>query len=412
MFGLKSSNKKFGILFGGQYSNADTWDVDNNNVAESPYRENYSFMSKTRFFLGNKNDFSVRVGKSRLKILGGPTNPSKPQRVSPLPAQDTDFPGGNIENVFTGNPEKITDWIQADRTEAALTGTHFLSSSSTLEWKLGYARQKQQSIYQHGFDYANIDNLVVSDVNYQWNRGQYHFFNFGTSFKIQRLRSTSVTLFEQYPDSNPRDIKKDSFDYKSGAFYFQYSYLDADSIEFDAALRVDSINLNWLELNNEIKETVPAPRLQLLVHHTDHLKQRVSYGLGYRAPLTFFESQHGNSERGYQVDIDDFELAHSAVHSISYNTPTYYLTFDVHYTRLLNMAYGFESFNNRIFYRNSEEKFNLWTADFLFGYKPFDWWLIEPSIEFFRYEDRYKRLLPTAAIEERIQLKSTIERQK
>ena len=143
----------------------------------------------------------------------------------------------------------------------------------------------------------------------------------------------------------------------------------------------------------------------------EHLTQRASYGYGYRAPLTFFESQHGNDENGYVVDIQELEKAHSAVYSLSYNTPDGYVTGGVHYTHLMNMAFGFESVGQEIMYRNDNSDYDLYVFDLLTGYKPIHDWLIEVSFEKFQYPRGYKRNLPTAAIEERVQLRSTYDSQ-
>lgn len=410
LYGWKNTSNDFGVVVGGQFTRAEAWDIDQNNVSEFPERENYSVMTKTRFHLGKKNDFTIRVGKSNLEILGGYWDPTKPTQVRPISAQESDFENGNVEKKFTGDPAKITDWVEIDRTESAITGTHYLNPNLTYDWKFGYARQAQQAIYQHGFDYANVDNLFVGDTSLKYSRGGNSIYTLGAFFKDQRLRSASETLFEQYPENDTRDIKKDSFDFSSNAIYLQYSYFLPEIIEIDLALRADYLKINWIDLNNEIESPVFAPRFQILHYLTHDLKQRFSYGLGYRAPLTFFESQHGNNESGYQVDINELEKAHSFVYSMSWNKPNYYLTGGVHYTHLQNMAYGFESFNQPIYYRNSSESYDIWVSDLLGGYKPFSWWLVEASVEFFQYEDGYRRNLPTAAIEQRYQLKSTIEK--
>ena len=405
------SSKRWGIATGGQFARNETWDLDNNLVAESPQRENYSVMAKSRILLGKKNDLSFRVGHSALEILGGYWDPTRPKDVRSLAAPDSAFVDGNVEKRFIGDPEQITDWVDIDRREAALTGTHYLTENTTFDWKVGFARQSQDAIYQHGFDYSNIDNIVVGDTNIKWALGSQHLFTFGVFVKDQRLRSLSQTLFEQFPDGDPLDIPKDSFDFKSNALYGQYSFLAGESLEIDLAIRADQVDINWLELVNQVKETVIAPRLQILHNFNEHLSERFSYGLGYRAPLTFFESQHGNFEGGYQVDITELEKAHSLVYSLSWNTPDYYITGGVHYTHLENMAFGFEVFNSPILYRNSDEDFDIWVADILLGFKPKSWWLLEASFEAFEYQDGYKIKLPTAAIERRVQLRSTIERQ-
>jgi outer membrane receptor for ferrienterochelin and colicin len=413
LFNKKLKNKKAGLILGGQYAKAESWDVDSNNVSEFPERENYSLMAKTRFLLGSKNDFTLRLGKSHLVILGGAADPTRPTQIRPIGgASEFDFEDGNVEKKFTGDPAKITDWVELDRSEAAAKGLHFLTSKINLEWGLGFARQEQKAIYQHGFDYANNDSLVVGDVNLKIAIGQNGMLTLGGFVKDQRLRSASEVLFEQYPDSDPRDIKKDSFNSSSYAAYIQYSHLISEKIELDFALRADHLNINWIELSNQISDTIFAPRFQVLHYLTHDLTQRFSYGLGYRAPLTFFESQHGNFEGGYEIDIDKLEKSQSLVYSLSLNKPNYYVTAGVHYTHLKNMAFGFESFNQPILYRNDEETYDIWASDLLIGYKIKPWWLVEASSEFFSYENGYKRNLPTAAIEERYQLKSKINKGK
>ena len=405
------SSKRWGIVTGGQYARNETWDLDNNLVSESPQRENYSVMAKSRVLLGKKNDLSFRVGHSALEILGGYWDPIRPTEVRSLAAPDTAFVDGSVEKRFIGNPAQITDWVDIDRREAALTGTHYLNDNTTLDWKVGFARQSQDAIYQHGFDYSNIDNILVGDASLKWAMGSQHLFTLGTFIKDQRLRSLSQILFEQFPEGDARDIPKDNFDNTSYALYGQYSFLAGEALEIDLAVRADQVDINWLELANQVQETVVAPRLQILHNFNDHLSERFSYGLGYRAPLTFFESQHGNFEGGYQVDITELEKAHSLVYSLSWNTPDYYVTGGIHYTHLKNMAFGFEVFNRPILYRNSEEDFDIWVVDLLTGFKPNSWWLLEASFEAFEYQDGYKIKLPTAAIERRVQLRSTIERQ-
>ena len=400
---LPNQNKRLGITLGGQYTLSNSWDEDKNGIAESPERANYSGMAKVRSLLNHQNDLSFRFGVANLNILGGPANPQKPFEVRKIPAQETDFIDGSVENTFIGDPFKVTDWVSLKRYEGAIHWTKYLSQSTTLSWNSGYARQEQSSIYQHGFDYAHNDNIFVSDLNIQWLSGPSHSFKTGLFHKIQRLRSASETLFVQ------NEIPKDNFDNNSYAGYFKYSYLHSDHLEMDLALRMDQIHINWLDLSNEINKSIVAPRYQVKHDITHHLSQRLSYGLGYRAPLTFFESQHGNNENGYQINITDLEKAHSAVYSLSYNTPHYYITLGSHYTILENMAYGFESQGQPILYQNTSESYEIWAHDLLLGYKLNPWWMLEGSVEFFAYEDGYTEKLPTAAIEERFQLKSSIE---
>jgi outer membrane receptor for ferrienterochelin and colicins len=404
MVSQRGESRKWGVSVGGQFSRNETWDVDQNSVSEMPQRQNGSAFLKGRFLLGNKNDISVRLGLADLEILGGFTPPVRPNQVRPIAPQESDFIDGSVHNQYIGAPQTIMDYVDIRRLESAVTGTHYISPDVTYEWRLGHARQQQTAIYQHGFDYANIDNMIVGDTQIKWAMNDSQSLSFGSFFKDQRLRSASQILFEQ------RGIRPDSFDSHSLALYGQYSHVIGNSIELDFALRADQVGINWLSLDNQIDDFILAPRFQVMHEITHHLTQRFSYGLGYRTPLTFFESQHGNNERGYEVDITDLEKAHSFVYSLSLNTTDYYITGGVHYTFLENMAYGFAEPLEPIAYRNTPESYDIWVADLLVGYKLTPWWLVEGSIEFFQYEDGYTRKLPTAAIERRTQLTSTIEK--
>lgn len=396
--GMTGASRKWGFYVSGQMARTDTWDKDGNNVSEIPERDLKNIMAKGRLLVGDV-DFSLRAGVSELEMLGGHVHPKKPDTVRPLAAGEADFVDGNVNNAFIGDPDKITDWIEVKRREVALNSSYKLSNETTINLNLGHANQEQSSIYMHGFDYANNDNIFVADLSAkkQLSKG---ILTAGLFAKDQRLRAESLTLFDR------QGLTKDNFDYLSSAAYVGYTHF-FDSWEFDLALRGDHINLRWLELDNKIDKTILAPRFQLMHFLSDHLTQRFSYGLGYRAPLTFFESQHGNNESGYELDIKDLEKSHSLVYSLSYNTETYYATLGTHYTHLQNMAYGWERYNQPILYLNDTRDYDITVADLLLGFEVNHDWLLESSFEIFHYSEGYKERLPTAAIEERLMFKST-----
>ncbi len=408
LWGKKNKEKSLGFVIGGSFHRNETWDEDNNNVAELPQREGMSLLAKGRWLFSEKDDLSVRIGHSELEILGGFRNPSRPTQVRPVAAGQSDFVDGSVEKPFIGDPFKITDWVSLKRTEVSANHTRLINENTTLYTKAGYARQNQEAIYQHGFDYAHIDNAFVGDISIEHYLKEDLSIKAGLFAKDERLRSASQALFERYAPSDPNDIAKDNFDYLSTAGYLGLNWF-GDNIDLSLALRADRVDINWLELTNEIQEWILAPRFLFLHRFNDHLTQRFSYGLGYRAPLTFFESAHGNEENGYEIDITRLEKAHSFVYSLSYNTPKGYVTGGVHYTHLDNMAFGFEEFNQPIRYRSSNEDFDIIVADLLLGYKPKEWWLLETSFEVFEYQNDYTRRLPTAAIEKRISLRSDFD---
>jgi outer membrane receptor for ferrienterochelin and colicins len=403
--GATSNDKKAGLVLVGQYSKTQTWDEDKNNISELPERENIGLMLKGRLQRAGKIDTSIRVSHTQLEILGGYSPPTKPSSVRSIPAAENSFNGerGDVDSQYVGDPLAITDWILMKRSEIAVNTTFYVNENTNVSLKTGLARQEQSSIYQHGFDYSNADNMWVADLNVEHVLNSSFVFTAGVFVKEQKLRSASRLLFEP-----PKDLPKDSFDYSSQALYTGLTFFFDDG-EIDLAFRLDHLEMNWLELTNSIDKWVLAPRLVIRHDITHDLVQRFSYGLGYRAPLTFFESQHGNNEGGYLININKLEKSHSLVYSLSYNKPKYYITGSSHYTNLKNMAYGFESFNTPINYLNSPTDHNVWVADLLIGRKFTQQWLVELSIEHFNFDQDYKRKLPTAAIENRLSLKSSLE---
>lgn len=404
MVSLPSLDRKWGVSFGGQFTGQESWDEDKNKVAESPQRENFNGLVKFRFLPNKKNDLSLRLGVSELNILGGPINPVKPTELSSTRAQASDFVNQDVNNEYIGDPLNITDWTQLKRYEAALNWKHHLNNKDTLVVKTGYAYQGQNSLYQHGYDYFTDDHLLVTDISWEKFLSESHIVKFGIFNKQQNFQSDSEFLY------STQGYDTDRFNHSSTAGYFQWTHLLSHHLEYDLALRADSTYIDWLDLDQKIYKLILAPRFQVRHEFNHHLSQRFSYGLGYRTPLTFLESQHGNNERGFVINITDLELAHSAVYSLSYNTPTYYLTGGIHYTLLENMAYGYEEFMQPTEYRNSEETYSIIATDLLAGYQVRPDWMIEGSLEFFSYESGYKRKLPTAAIENRLQIRSNYKK--
>lgn len=408
LYSLVNAQGNLGVSFGGQYTLQEPWDEDHNHIAESPERETWSGMLKARARMGDKNDLRLRYSHAQLEILGGTTEGFVPGDLPSQEAVPGDFENGDVRNRFTGHPEKITDYIKLKRHETSVDWTHYLSPTQTVRWNSGYARQEQQSIYMHGFDYANTDDLYVTDLSTQWVLQEKHLMSAGVFYKNQQLRSASLKLY-QPTGSGGLGLPKDDLNLQSTAVYLQDTWMMSEAWELDLAFRLDHLQLKWQELSQDLNETVLAPRFQLKHQINEHLTQRFSYGLGYRAPLTFFESQHGASETGYRVNIRNLEKAHSFVYSISRNTPDDYVTFGSHYTLLSHMAYGEDVQGQPLEYKNLDEELSIWVNDLRVGRRILTPWFVEASIESFQYQDAYKRRIPTAAIESRIQLQSELE---
>ncbi|MCV6628138.1 MAG: TonB-dependent receptor, partial [Cellvibrionaceae bacterium] len=90
----------------------------------------------------------------------------------------------------------------------------------------------------------------------------------------------------------------------------------------------------------EIDEDIISPRLDMRYLHSDEWTSRFSAGRGYRAPLSFFESDHGilDKELGFDIAIDKLERSLSANYTLSYEGPKLSLSASLAYTEVDNLA--------------------------------------------------------------------------
>jgi outer membrane receptor protein involved in Fe transport len=132
------------------------------------------------------------------------------------------------------------------------------------------------------------------------------------------------------------------------------------------------------------------------------------YGRGYRPPLSFFESQHGLSENGFEVQIDDVETSHSLGYSLAYTVPGLSVTASSHRTWLTNMAYadGDVAVGAEAIFKNAHAEYKIWANDVVLSWDVFANWNVQLSYENFSLQDDYKFRLPAAAIEQRARLAS------
>jgi outer membrane receptor for ferrienterochelin and colicins len=81
----------------------------------------------------------------------------------------------------------------------------------------------------------------------------------------------------------------------------------------------------------------------------------------------------------------------------------------LHYTRLRHMAFDQAPpipHSEPIKFMSSSETFNVVVYELLAGVKPTAQWFVEGGVEFFNYDELYQRRLPTAALEQRVTVKS------
>lgn len=395
-------NGKRRTTLAGQYSNQGQWDKDNNEINEIPERDTRSLMAKYSQDLNEKLNMDIRINALRAHIFGGPMNRGTFETINqPTPAIDfNSFINGDVRKKFIGAPGSTAEIIDVDRNEGTLKLTHATNSMLNLGATLSYALGKQDSWYE-GADYKNINEAFFYDVKTNINTNESNLLTIGLDYKKETLRSKSHTFFEL------QGRESDSFDYHAPGMYIQDIWVPNDNLEISSALRLNKIVTDFTDKDdkeNEIDDVIIAPRIHVLWKHNPSLDSRFAYGKGYRSPLTFFESEHGLLDDGFDLDIDNLETSDSFTYSLNRNGEKSTTTLSGAWTKVKDIAFVDNSGSTPVLVNLDEKDVEVANIDASFGYKVTPDLKLGLVAEKYFYQNRYKKLLITAAVEERVSL--------
>jgi outer membrane receptor for ferrienterochelin and colicin len=405
ILGTKKVGDRSGFLVGMQYGDIMPLDLDKNSVSELPGQNTRSIMSKFTHRFSGGDELSLRVSYSGLKSIGGSMNNLTLSEPPATLATSDDFLDRDVRKKFIGREEKITENVSLDRYEVASVYRSQLSADSSLKLSLGGAKQSQKSIYSHGYDYDNDDRLWVGLIEYQIAVSDSHLLTFGVDGKRHLMDSSSTSLYIK------RKLRQDDLVNQSVGMFAQDTWFINDAQELSFVVRFENIDTHWSDLDKTISKSVLAPRTMYKHVHNAVLTSRASAGIGYRAPLTLFESQHGTAHDGFVVEVDELELARSFVYSLSGQRQDDFFEFSTHMTRIENMAYGLDRVDQElpILFRNSDESYTVSVFDLSYGRRIVSSWTLEGLAEAFEYPAGYKSKLPVAAVERRFSLNSNFD---
>lgn len=399
--GMYRVTPDFGVLMAGARGEITPVDLDRNGIAEQPRQNTRSATSKLEWRPAPGHSTRLRYSVAELETIGGSMN--RLRLDSPRSAADSrDFDGGNTRKRYLGDPRKITDNVNLQRQELAVHHHWHVNDSTVVTAAAGGAWQRFRSIYSHGYDYNNSDDLYVGHVFLKSALDAAHLLQVGVDTRQQKMNSESDTLY------NELSLPQDDLRQQNLGGYIQDTWSWDERNELVAVLRVDQVKTRWLAMDREIERTVFAPRLAYKHQHNDVWSSRASYGRGYRSPLSLFESQHGTSHNGFVVDIRDIETSHNLSYSLHAQRLDDFFEFGWHGTEIENMAYGRDRIlqNEPMSFRNADEKYFVEAWDISYGRRFFDVWTLEARYEHFVYPWEYKQKLPVAAIEDRVTLLS------
>lgn len=393
-----SGDKKTGILVSAAYHTQDQVDNDHNGVSESPSLENQSLSLMVTHQFSPYDSIELKASHFTSNSFGGPmvSESSAVAGYDVNNPEDPAFDGGNVNNPLISNPMSVLERINTTRDEIYLKQRHTLNGTMNLQTTLAYAEQFQDSLYE-GADYLNTDKTYFGDIKIDHALNNNHFLTYGTDVKIETARSQSVAFFDV------AGMDKDDFDYTALGLYAQDAWMIDDKNELTLAVRTAKITTDWrakTAQGNEIDETMLVPRFLWRHNHTNDLTSRLSAGMGYRAPLTFFESEHGLLDSGFDMAITELEKSKGASYALSYDANGLNITASAAYTQVKNLAYINEESGTPTL-QNLSENVSVKNGDITIGYELREGLNISGVYEMYRYDDAYKSHLTLAAIEQR-----------
>jgi outer membrane receptor for ferrienterochelin and colicins len=391
-----------GIALAAQTNRLEAFDVDENGVAESATQNQRGFIGKYFKRIGDRNALSLRGGFQDLELLGGSPQHYRVSEATTDLADENDFRNGDVREDFRGDLSQISDRIRLKRTDAGGIWLHNLNDDVTIRGALSIAAQEQLAIYSHGYDYDSQDHFRFFDLRANVAMGESHLLTVGLDHRNEEMHSQSKVLY------GTQDLARDSYNYETLGFYIQDEWLLNARQELNLVLRIDHLAVDWLDPrleNGRVDETAFAPRLHFKHQHDEHWSSRVAFGVGYRAPLSLFESQHGTNEEGFIIDIQRLERAETFSYTANHETKSRSSALSVTTTRLSDMAYGDES-EEPIRFRNASETNWLYTLNALHVWRIKNHWTLEASFDWFVMPESYKEKLPVAAQETRMRFVS------
>ncbi len=407
LLGTRKLSFNTGVLLGLQYGEILPLDLDNNGISELPRQTTQSVISKLTHSFNADNELSLRISYAKLNNIGGSMSRTNLSSAATVIASPDEFRNRDVRQQYLGDITKVTDNVDLERIEVAAIHRWQIDTESSLKLSLGGAWQNQEAIYSHGYDYDNKDKMWVGVLEYQRTLGDRHLLTLGLDSKNQDMDSSSKTLYIQ---SQP-PLPQDDLSYKSIGGFVQDTWFINDENQLSLVLRYDHIRTEWKDINKVLDRSVLAPRFIYKHNHNSIFTSRLSAGLGYRSPLTLFESQHGTYHNGFIVDINELERAKSLTYSLAGQRENDFFEFGSHITRIKNMAYGkdFEDITEPMVFKNSTEDYTINVFDLSYGRRIRPNWTLEGLMEFFQYPSGYKYRLPVAAIEKRISINSNID---
>ncbi|KNC68900.1 TonB-dependent receptor plug domain-containing protein [Pseudoalteromonas ardens] len=396
----------------GQYDNKDQFDGDGNGVSENPALTNQSLTLMVSHDIGYSDNIRVRLNQTQSEVFGGPVLGDTATSISATLASvsqgeaDALFVNDDVRNRYIGNAWETAEWVKTEREEASLSWLHEISSRLNVTSSLAYVDHIQDSFYE-STDYYAEDTMYYYSVRFNYDLNAEHLLTFGADKRDEKMRSSSAAL------ESTANYVSDSFDYDTTGLYIQDTWLPNESVEVSAALRLDQIQADFVDPQKpgiEIDKTILSPRVDMRYFHNDSFTSRLSLGQGYRAPLSFFESDHGilDSGKGFQVEVSEPERSKSATYSLSYETEMLTVTASAAHTKVEHLATLSHTDSGTPVLTQLAETAAVTAVDISANWQVSDTLTVSAIAEQYHYDDTFKASFGIAPIEKRATLSTDL----
>ena len=386
-----------------QFDRHDRVDGDDNGVSEAPLQDNKNVILRLSSDVSARDSLILRGAYIDSEIFGGTMAFDDIDDMlgayDGIPSLQL-FENDDVRERYIGAPWETTEWIDTERVELSASWLHEFSGRYNATLSAGYSEHDQDSFYE-GFDYAAVDELLYLDLRSNLAVSDRHLLTFGIDHRDEQMRSTSAA------GEISTNYIEDSFDYTVTGLYLQDTWTVSNELEIAAAVRFDDVEADFVaeeKPGTEIDKTVVAPRLDARYRHNDEWSSRFSVGHGYRAPLSFFETDHGilDAGDGFAIDVDKLEESLSLTYSLSYEGPRLTGTVSLAHTSVENLAAMDETTTGVPLLTQLDEKATVISSDVAISYEISDRMTLAGTVERFDYDSIFESSYAIAPIEERV----------
>ncbi|NIW25541.1 MAG: TonB-dependent receptor [Gammaproteobacteria bacterium] len=414
---INANNDRTRVTLIAQRDQRDQFDADGNGISENPLLENASLSARWSQDVGRRDNFVFRLNHTTQESFGGPVIGDTTASIGAALASFDDIPtdaadlfeNDDVRGRWLGKPWETTEWVDTTRNELAGSWLREINTDWNFELSTSFAKHEQVSFYE-GFDYRADDEMLYANARFNYYLSDNHLLTFGVDNRTERLRSYSASGTANNLDNDPTTIYvSDAFDYDVSGAFLQDTWTVNDDFEIKAALRVDSVTADFTDPSKpgiEIDETVVSPRLDARYFHTDFWVSRFSAGRGYRAPLSFFETDHGllDGGVGFEIDVDALERSQSYSYALSYEGSRLSSTLSATWTEVDDLAQLSETSAGVPLMTQLSESASVSALDWAVSYRFGDHLLASLVAERYDYDDAFKSAFGIAPIEEKLNL--------